>query len=173
MVRVRSLWREPRVRLVAVLLLLVGGYAGAVAAAPTFADTLTVTARLQKQFCEGNVCWIPPHNKTTPRLVYAKTFRDGATLAAVRDTIDGIPRRAPGSLYFANGLCSNQASTGLYDYDLQFSRFGVPLQDVTVDSRCPIWHISTLGMPDVFDRFNDAAIASIAAQTGMPTIPGP
>ena len=62
---------------------------------------------------------------------------------------------------------------GLYYYDIQFSRFGVLVQDVTVDSRCPFWHISTLGMPNVFERVDYAAIVTIAAQTGMPTIPGP
>ncbi len=175
MARVRSLWRTRRARLVVVLLVLVSGvYAGAVEAAPTFADTLTVTARLQEQFCEGHSCWMPPHDKTVPRMVFAKTFRDGVTIAAVRDAIDGISRRVPPLLtpWTYNGICSNQAGAGLYSYDLQFSRFGVPLQDVTVDSRCPFWHISTLGMPGVFDRFDDAAIVSIAARTGMPTVAG-
>ncbi len=173
MLRVRSLLRMHRGRLAAVLLVvLVGVYAGAVAVAPTFADTLTVTVRLQEQFCEGHICWMPPHDKTVPRLVFVRTFRDGATIAAVRDAIDGIPRHAPGSSYFANGMCNNLPSNGLYYYDFAFSRFGVPLRDVTVNSWCPFWHISTLGMPGVFDRFSDAAIVTIATRTGMPTIPG-
>lgn len=173
MARVRSLLRTPRARLVVVLLVLVGGYVGAVAAAPFVADTLTVTARLQEQFCDSVGCWVPPHNKTVPRLVYAKTFQDHATIGAVHDAIDNIPRHAPGSFFFAHGMCSNLAGAGLYYYDFTFSRFGVLLQDVTVDSRCPIWHISTLGMPGVFDRFSDAAIVTIAQVTGMPIIPGP
>ena len=171
MARVRSLLRTPRARLVAVLLVLVGGYVGAVAAAPFVADTVTVTARLQEQFCDSVGCWVPPHNKTVPRLVYARTFRDSATIAAVRDAIDGIPRHAPGSFVFANGMCSNLAGAGLYYYDFQFSRFGALLQDVAVDSWCPTWHISTLGMPSVFDRYDYAAIVTIAHVTGMPTIP--
>ncbi|MGZ3584942.1 MAG: hypothetical protein ACXWP6_21035 [Ktedonobacterales bacterium] len=171
MVRVRALLREPRVRVVAALLMLVGIYVGAVAAPPSVADTLTVTARLQERFCEGDFCWEPPHNKTVPRLVFVRTIRDGATIAAVRDAIYRIPRHAPGFFIFTNGLC-NTLATRLYYYDLQFSRFGVLLQDVTVDSWCPVWHISTLGMPSIFDRINDAAIVNIAHVTGMPTIPG-
>ena len=176
MARLRSLLRTPRARLVAVLLVLVGGYVGAVAAAPFVADTVTVTAHLQERFCEyglyDDLCWSPPHNKTVPRLVFARTFHDHVTIAAVRDAIEGIPRHAPGSFFFAaNGFCDNLAEAGLYYYDFTFYRFGVLLQDVTVDSRCPIWHISTLGMPSVFDRFSDAAIVTIAHVTGMPTIP--
>lgn len=171
MVCVRSLLREPRVRVVAALLVLVGMYVGAVAAAPFVADTLTVTARLQEQFCDGAGCWVPPHNKTVPRVVFVKTIHDRATIAAVRDAIGGIPRRPPSSTLFANGVCDNLVGAGLYYYDLQFSRFGVMLQDVTVNSWCPFWHISTLGMSNVFDRFNDAAIVTIAQATGMPTIP--
>ncbi len=174
MARVRSLLRIRRAWLVVVLLVVVSGgvYAGAVEAAPMFADTLTVTARLQERFCDSAGCWVPPRDKTVPRLVFARTIRDGATIAAVRDAIGGIPRRVPSLLapWTYNGICSNQAGAGLYSYDLQFSRFGVLLQDVTVDSRCPFWHISTLGMPGVFERFNDAAIVTIAARTGMPTV---
>lgn len=172
MVRVCSLLRRPCVHIVAALLVLMGMYVGAVAAAPSVADTLTVTARLQERFCDSMGCWTPPHNKTVPRLAFVKTFRDSTTIAAVRDAIGGIPRRAPSYALFTNGLCDNLASKGLYYYDFQFSRFGALLQDVTVDSQCPFWHVSTLGMPSVFDRVSDAAIVTIANVTGMPIIPG-
>jgi hypothetical protein len=146
---------------------------GAVAAAPSVADTLTVTARLQERFCEhtldGDFCWGPPHNKTVPRLVFVKTFRDSATIAAVHDAMYRIPRHAPGFFIFTNGLC-NTLATRLYYYDLQFSRFGVLLQDVTVDSWCPVWHVRTLSMPSVFDRFDGVAIDAIARVTGMPSV---
>lgn|SRR5579884_3869527 len=167
--------RRRSVRIAGVVLLCVVLLAGVMLLAGRTADSLTISVhKVETSLCDAGLdCRPLMSNPRTGDQVFIKTYRDSTVVRQVQDEINGIPRgETELQLSFENGLCDNLPGSAIYLYDFRFEWHGIATQEAVVNSWCPDWHITTLGMPGIFSHLDGAnTLARIAATADMPLTP--
>ena len=130
--------------------------------APRLVDSLDVTLQTRHWMWQA-----------APQPIFAKTFRDAATIQQSEEAIDSLPRWSP----LANISCPiNGPVSQEYLYTFRFSWHGVPLREARVIyGDCLGWTITTLGLHNFFMRLDlrGDIIGRLQALTGVPRPPSP
>lgn len=174
MASLRAALKRRGVRIVSAVVLCLSLVAGVMAFAARTADSVTI--RVQKvdvALCtQGTDCRPLMSDSHAEEQVFKKTYRDEKTVRQIQDMVNGTPRgETELQLGFENGLCDNLPGNAIYLYDFRFEWHGFTTQEAVVNSWCPDWHITTLGLPSLFSHLDASALPKIASTANLPTNP--
>lgn len=174
MASLRAALKRRGVRIVSAVLLCLSLVAGVMAVAARTADSVTI--KVQKvdvaRCTQGVDCRPLMSDIHAGEQVLKQTYRDDKTVRQIQDVVNGTPRgETELQLSFENGLCDNLPGNAIYLYDFRFEWRGFTTQEAVVNSWCPDWHITTLGLPSIFSHLDASALPKIASTADLQTTP--